>query len=147
MRILVALCAVAALGGCGFDCDPHKLLSDLAGPDAAACGVLYQDDGLEAIDAHNCARAAADAHMPFWVAIEPQSADGGMVTGFASDGTHHFALDYEYAISQGPGPDEEDVNLYECATIATPLPCTTLDSDLCFACGDGVRSGIKCHNQ
>lgn len=143
MRILAA--ALVALGGCGFDCDPEKLLAELAGPDATACGVLYVDD-VEAIDAHNCARTAQDAHAPYWVAIDPQSADGGEISGYASDGTTTYSIRYEYVIGQLVGPDEEQVDLYTCTNLETVLPCTTLDSDLCLTCTERVRSTLKCNN-
>jgi hypothetical protein len=141
VRILIAL--VVSLTGCGFDCDPTKLLADLAGPDATACGVLYRDDGLTSFAAYQCARA----HPRFWVAIDPPSADGGEITGYASDGTSSFFVDYQFAIGMGLGPDEEDLRVYRCASLLSPRPCTSLDADLCLSCTDGVVEKRPCHNQ
>jgi len=135
---------LAVLAGCeGLHCDPEKMLADLAGPDATACGVLYADEGLEPYAAYQCARM----HAKFWVAIDPPSADGGEVTGYASDGTTSYFIDDKFALSMGIGPNEEDVRVYRCAALVSPRPCTTMPYDLCLSCTDGVPDPRGCDNQ
>jgi hypothetical protein len=142
-----ALIIVAFLGGaCGHLCDTDKILAEIAGPDATACGDADGWSGSLA-DVRACAITAWLSRRPFWASSAPPSSDGGTTTGWASDGESLFVKVVDkYASGMGLAPDEQTIDGYRCTSIGVHGPCAEEDGykDLCLIC-EGATTKIKLH--
>jgi hypothetical protein len=132
---------IAIAIGCGLHCDqvdedPRPVLAHLAGPGATDCGTANGHTGIGSPDdVRACMIVALHAHDPFSASASPDSADGSITIGWASDGERFWRV--KYLLMDGCSPVSYDSLDQEPCESLVDLgdACDSLAEDLCFACG------------